>query len=160
MFVRTHKEESKHFTLGGMPVTGWLRGTVKAVPSGDTVLIVANAGPTVRASCIYIYVFGGVCILLLLLLSRWCFFSLSRCVFSFVLGPEIITGVSLVSESSSSFESSSFPDDDVFFLSLTTLLHTPGSFLSSFSSERGSAAGEDRHARGHHRPQNGTGEDF
>lgn len=31
-----------------MPVTGWLRGTVKAVPSGDTVLIVANAGPTVR----------------------------------------------------------------------------------------------------------------
>merc|ERR1712216_1011031 len=29
-----------------MPVTGWLRGTVKAVPSGDTVLIVANAGPT------------------------------------------------------------------------------------------------------------------
>ena len=68
---------------------------------------------------------GGVCILLLLLLSRWCFFSLSRCVFSFVLGPEIITGVSLVSESSSSFESSSFPDDDVFFLSLTTLLHTP-----------------------------------
>ena len=109
---------------------------------------------------IYIYVLGGVCILLLLLLSRWCFFSLSRCVFSFVLGPEIITGVSLVSESSSSFESSSFPDDDVFFLSLTTLLHTPGSFLSSFSSERGSAAGEDRHARGHHRPQNGTGEDF
>ena len=78
LFVRTHtKEESKHFsTLGGMPVTGWLRGTVKAVPSGDTVLIVANAGPTVRASCIYIYiyiyiyVFGGVCILLLLLLSR------------------------------------------------------------------------------------------
>ena len=48
----------------------------------------------------------------------------------------------------------------VFFLSLTTLLQTPGSFLSSFSSERGSAAGEDRHARGHHRPQNGTGEDF
>ena len=113
-----------------------------------------------RIVYIYIYVFGGVCILLLLLLSRWCFFSLSRCVFSFVLGPEIITGVSLVSESSSSFESSSFPDDDVFFLSLTTLLHTPGSFLSSFSSERGSAAGEDRHARGHHRPQNGTGEDF
>ena len=31
-----------------MPVTGWLRGTVKAVPSGDTVLIVANAGPAVR----------------------------------------------------------------------------------------------------------------
>ena len=113
-----------------------------------------------RIVYIYIYVLGGVCILLLLLLSRWCFFSLSRCVFSFVLGPEIITGVSLVSESSSSFESSSFPDDDVFFLSLTTLLHTPGSFLSSFSSERGSAAGEDRHARGHHRPQNGTGEDF
>ena len=61
LFVRTHtKEESKHFsTLGGMPVTGWLRGTVKAVPSGDTVLIVANAGPTVRASCIYIYMFLG-----------------------------------------------------------------------------------------------------
>ena len=59
LFVRTHtKEESKHFsTLGGMPVTGWLRGTVKAVPSGDTVLIVANAGPTVRASCIYIYIY-------------------------------------------------------------------------------------------------------
>ena len=52
------KEESKHFsTLGGMPVTGWLRGTVKAVPSGDTVLIVANAGPTVRVSCIYIYIY-------------------------------------------------------------------------------------------------------
>ena len=88
--------------------------------------------------------------------------SLFRDVFSllFWVPREIITGVSLVSESSSSFESSSFPDDDVFFLSLTTLLHTPGSFLSSFSSERGSAAGEDRHARGHHRPQNGTGEDF
>ena len=37
-----------------MPVTGWLRGTVKAVPSGDTVLIVANAGPTVRR-CFFIY---------------------------------------------------------------------------------------------------------
>ena len=37
-----------------MPVTGWLRGTVKAVPSGDTVLIVANAGPTVRFS-LFIY---------------------------------------------------------------------------------------------------------
>ena len=86
--------------------------------------------------------------------------SFAMC-FLFCFGSlEIITGVSLVSESSSSFESSSFPDDDVFFLSLTTLLHTPGSFLSSFSSERGSAAGEDRHARGHHRPQNGTGEDF
>ena len=38
-----------------MPVTGWLRGTVKAVPSGDTVLIVANAGPTVR---LYIYIYA------------------------------------------------------------------------------------------------------
>ena len=83
--------------------------------------------------------------------------SFAMC-FLFCFGSlEIITGVSLVSESSSSFESSSFPDDDVFFLSLTTLLHTP---CSCFSSERGSAAGEDRHARGHHRPQNGTGEDF
>jgi hypothetical protein len=36
-----------------MPVTGWLRGTVKAVPSGDTVLIVANAGPTVRFSFVH-----------------------------------------------------------------------------------------------------------
>ena len=108
-------------------MTGWLRGTVKAVPSGDTVLIVANAGPTVRASCIYIYIcFGGrlypsssssVAVVFLL--------SFAMC-FLFCFGSlEIITGVSLVSESSSSFESSSFPDDDVFFLSLTTLLHTP-----------------------------------
>ena len=123
------KEESKHFsTLGGMPVTGWLRGTVKAVPSGDTVLIVANAGPTVRASCIYIYIcFWGrlypsssssVAVMVFLLSFAMCFL--------FCFGSlEIITGVSLVSESSSSFESSSFPDDDVFFLSLTTLLHTP-----------------------------------
>ena len=53
--------------------------------------------------------------------------SLFRDVFSllFWVPREIIAGVSLVSESSSSFESSSFPDDDVFFLSLTTLLHTP-----------------------------------
>ena len=60
LFVRTHtKEESKHFsTLGGMPVTGWLRGTVKAVPSGDTVLIVANAGPTVRF-CLRAFLFWG-----------------------------------------------------------------------------------------------------
>ena len=51
--------------------------------------------------------------------------SFAMC-FLFCFGSlEIITGVSLVSESSSSFESSSFPDDDVFFLSLTTLLHTP-----------------------------------
>jgi len=40
-----------------MPVTGWLRGTVKAVPSGDTVLIVANAGPTVRR-CIFTRAFA------------------------------------------------------------------------------------------------------
>ena len=115
-----------------------------------------------RIVYIYIYIcFGGrlypsssssVAVVFLL--------SFAMC-FLFCFGSlEIITGVSLVSESSSSFESSSFPDDDVFFLSLTTLLHTPGSFLSSFSSERGSAAGEDRHACGHHRPQNGTGEDF
>ena len=129
-------------------MTGWLRGTVKAVPSGDTVLIVANAGPTVRASrCVYI----------LLLLSRWMCFLLS-----FVLGPEIIAGVSLVSESSRRRSKALlFPtmmiSTVVFFLSLTTLLHTP---CSCFSSERGSAAGEDRHARGHHRPQNGTGEDL
>ena len=41
-----------------MPVTGWLRGTVKAVPSGDTVLIVANAGPTVRF-CLRVFLFWG-----------------------------------------------------------------------------------------------------
>ena len=38
-----------------MPVTGWLRGTVKAVPSGDTVLIVANAGPTVRFRSLFFH---------------------------------------------------------------------------------------------------------
>ncbi len=41
-----------------MPVTGWLRGTVKAIPSGDTVLIVANAGPTVRF-CLRVFLFWG-----------------------------------------------------------------------------------------------------
>ncbi len=112
------KEESKHFsTLGGMPVTGWLRGTVKAVPSGDTVLIVANAGPTVRGR-LYPSSSSSVAVMVFLLSFAMCFL--------FCFGSlEIITGVSLVSESSSSFESSSFPDDDVFFLSLTTLLHTP-----------------------------------
>ncbi len=46
---RTSKrEETQRSSALVMPVTGWLRGTVKAVPSGDTVLIVANAGPTVR----------------------------------------------------------------------------------------------------------------
>ena len=68
IFKRSHTKTTRHFlphfltkknlTFRGnervlirsliMPVTGWLRGTVKAVPSGDTVLIVANAGPTVR----------------------------------------------------------------------------------------------------------------
>ena len=80
-----------------------------------------------RIVYIYIYIcFGGrlypsssssVAVVFLL--------SFAMC-FLFCFGSlEIITGVSLVSESSSSFESSSFPDDDVFFLSLTTLLHTP-----------------------------------
>ena len=56
---------------------------------------------------------------------------------------------------------SSFPDDIIALLSLTLLEPPSRCFLSpTFSSERGSAAGEDRHARGHHRPQNGTGEDF
>ena len=81
-----------------------------------------------RIVYIYIYIcFGGrlypsssssVAVMVFLLSFAMCFL--------FCFGSlEIITGVSLVSESSSSFESSSFPDDDVFFLSLTTLLHTP-----------------------------------
>ena len=78
-----------------------------------------------RIVCIYICFWGrlypssssSVAVVFLL--------SFAMC-FLFCFGSlEIITGVSLVSESSSSFESSSFPDDDVFFLSLTTLLHTP-----------------------------------
>ena len=44
-----------------MPVTGWLRGTVKAVPSGDTVLIVANAGPTVRFRTLFPTFLSFVC---------------------------------------------------------------------------------------------------
>ena len=57
-----------------MPVTGWLRGTVKAVPSGDTVLIVANAGPTVRFRSLFfhssrVFPFGRI-ISSLSLLSR------------------------------------------------------------------------------------------
>ena len=56
---RTSKrEETQRSSALVMPVTGWLRGTVKAVPSGDTVLIVANAGPTVRfRSLFYISLF-------------------------------------------------------------------------------------------------------
>ena len=98
-------------------MTGWLRGTVKAVPSGDTVLIVANAGPTVRASRIYS---SSVAVVVFLLSFAMDVFSL------FCFGSrDHHGGLSRLRKLSSSFESSSFPDDDVFFLSLTTLLHTP-----------------------------------
>ena len=71
------------------PATRRLRGTVKAVPSGDTVLIVANAGPTVRASCIYIYIYIYIYMFLGAFVSFFFFFcrgdgvsSLFRDVFS------------------------------------------------------------------------------
>ena len=92
------KEESKHFsTLGGMG-DGWLRDG-QGRPSGNTVLIVANAGPTVRARVyiyIYIYIYfwerlypsssSSVAVMV---------FLLSFAMFSFCFGSlEIITGVS------------------------------------------------------------------
>ena len=52
---RTSKREEPRAPVVIMPVTGWLRGTVKAVPSGDTVLIVANAGPTVRFRSLFFH---------------------------------------------------------------------------------------------------------
>ena len=58
---RTSREETQLSSALLMPVTGWLRGTVKAVPSGDTVLIVANAGPTVRFRTLFPTFLSFVC---------------------------------------------------------------------------------------------------